>query len=85
MVYIQIETKYLKIAARILIFWLQVKGVIGLAIEVVYDLVEQGVAKLQSLKVCSVLDSNPGRPESKDSLYNLQKRSLEPKRSKIIF
>ena len=62
------------------------KGVIGLSIEVVYDLVEHGAAKLQSLKVCSVRDSNPGRPESNDSLvYNLQKRSLEPKRSRIFF
>ena len=43
----------------------------GLSIEVVYDLVEQGAAKLQSLKVCSVRDSNPGRSESKDSLYNV--------------
>ena len=61
------------------------KGIIGLSKEVVYDLVEQRATKLQSLKVCSVRDSNPGCPESKDSLYNLQKRSLEPKRSRIIF
>ena len=46
------------------------KGVIRLSIEVVYDLLEQGAAKLQSLKVCSVRDSNPGRPKSKDSLCN---------------
>ena len=44
------------------------KRVIGLSIEVVYDLVEQGAAKLKSLKVCSVRDSNPGLSESNDSL-----------------
>ena len=59
--------------------------VIGLLNEVVYDLVDQRATKLQSLKVCSVRDSNPGRLESNDSVYKLQKRSLEPKRSRIIF
>ena len=38
--------------------------------DVVYDLLEQGAAKVQSLKVCSVRDSNPGHPKSKDSLCN---------------
>ena len=45
---------------------------IGLLKEVVYDLVDQRATKLKSLKVCSVRDSNPGRPESNNSLvYNL--------------
>ena len=44
------------------------KGVIGLSKEVVYDLIDQRATKLQSLEVCSVRDSNPGRPESNDSL-----------------
>ena len=44
------------------------KEIIGLSKEVVYDLIDQRATKLQSLKVCSVRDSNPGRPESNDSL-----------------
>ena len=52
---------------------------IGLSIEVVYDLVEQGAAKLQSLKVCSVWDSNPGRPESNDSIVTCKNVASNPK------
>ena len=44
---------------------------IGLSKEVVYDLVDQRATKLQSLKVCSVRDSNPGRSESNNSLVNV--------------
>ena len=44
------------------------KGVIGLLKEIPYVLVDQRAAKLQALKVCSDRDSNPGRPESSDSL-----------------
>ena len=64
---IQIEIKYLRSAVDLDLL-APSKGVIGLSIEVVYDLVEQGAAKLQSLKVCSVRDSNPGRPKSSDLL-----------------
>ena len=47
------------------------KGKLGLSKEVVYDLIDQRATKLQSLKVCSVRDSNPGRSESNDSLHKI--------------
>ena len=49
------------------------KRIVGLSKEVVYDLIDQRATKLQSLKVCSVWDSNLGRSESTDSLCKLAK------------
>ena len=61
------------------------KSIVGLSKEVVYDLIDQRATKLQSLKVCSVRDSNPGRPESNDSLVTCKNVALNPKGQEYFF
>ena len=53
--------------------------------EVVYDLVDQMAAKLQSLKVCGVRDSNPGRLESNDSIVTCKNVASNPKGLEYFF
>ena len=61
------------------------KGVKGLSKEVAYYLVNQRAAKLQSLKVCSVRDSSPGRPESNDSIVIRKNVASNPKGLEYFF
>ena len=50
-----------------------------------YDLVDQGAAELQALKLYSVRGSNPGRSESSDSLYELAKNVASNPKGLEIF
>ena len=61
------------------------KWVVGLSKEILCTLAGQRATKLQALKVCTVRESNPGRPKSTDSVYESEKHSLEPKRSRDFF